>query len=618
MKKPDQEQPVARGKQSRSRAFMLLLFWLLAGAILGAARITSPSFALQGDVPLHYHLTRSFALSLTEGEWLPRWAGLLDGGRGDAVFTFYPPLYYWLSSGLVALLDIDSLNALKCVSFLSLALAGANAHLLTRELTDRKWSAEIGKRFILLAPAIWSTLAGLIFLTLPSYSLLALHRGFLPNALALSLLPLAVLGAHLLLTGKQYRRGLLLFALGFSAIILTHAITAYLCGLAIGLMALCYLSHVGWRGALRLAGGSVVVLALTAFFWGPQLTELNWVQVGLQVVQQDYRHYFLFADAASAGAYHQAWADLNFVASLVILAQTALTLTLGLACYWLLPRSHFTPLVRFSLALALLGLFIALPWSDLLWRHVPGLKFIQFPWRFQPFVALGAALCAATLCSGWASLKRRARITLFVALTWLVIANLLLTFLIARPPRSAQVDTAVTQRLKPSSAPPLTFEQANQLRQDDSLEFLAYTGNQIYFRPRGAELTFYPPVDQVGGLSIISGQGRVVSKQLRTARREFQIENEGPVRARLETYHYPNWVARLDGRIVATQAELESGLMLIDLPSGAHTLTLDFETQHRLSWWARVITIPAWLCFIGWIMGRKVFSRVSQSSAKQS
>ncbi len=87
--------------------------WLLAGLALGYARLASPAFGLQGDVPLHYHLARSFARSLSEGEWLPRWAGLLDGGRGDAAFTFYPPLYYWLSGGLAATLGLDVLTALS-------------------------------------------------------------------------------------------------------------------------------------------------------------------------------------------------------------------------------------------------------------------------------------------------------------------------------------------------------------------------------------------------------------------------------------------------------------------------------------------------------------------------
>ena len=38
---------------------------------------------------------------LPEGDPLPRWAGLLDGGRGDALFTFYPPLCYFASAVLM-------------------------------------------------------------------------------------------------------------------------------------------------------------------------------------------------------------------------------------------------------------------------------------------------------------------------------------------------------------------------------------------------------------------------------------------------------------------------------------------------------------------------------------
>src|SRR5262245_49207940 len=82
------------------QVFLVLTIWCAVALALVFVRITHPAFGIQGDLPLHYHITRSFVRSLAEGDPMPRWAGLLDGGYGDALFTFYPPLAYVISAAL--------------------------------------------------------------------------------------------------------------------------------------------------------------------------------------------------------------------------------------------------------------------------------------------------------------------------------------------------------------------------------------------------------------------------------------------------------------------------------------------------------------------------------------
>src|SRR5262245_17573456 len=85
---------------------LLFATWCFISALLLFSRITHPAFGIQGDLPIHYHYARSYERSFSEGEVFPRWAGLLDGGRGDALFTFYPPLSYLLSTALIKLLRV--------------------------------------------------------------------------------------------------------------------------------------------------------------------------------------------------------------------------------------------------------------------------------------------------------------------------------------------------------------------------------------------------------------------------------------------------------------------------------------------------------------------------------
>jgi hypothetical protein len=573
-----------RFKQSSlKRGAMLCLLWLSVSGLLTGARLSHPAFGLQGDLPSHYHLLRAFVQELTDGTLWPRWASLFDGGRGDAFFTFYPPLCYLLGALLIKLGGMSILAALKIITLLIPFLGQASAYLFARLFFAHRQSLIVALSYVLL----------------PAYSLITLHRAFLANGLALSLAPLALLGAHLILSGIRRRAGWMIFTLSFSLIILTHVITTYLCALAIGLLVLIRLPQVGWRGVARLAGAVGSAFALTAFFFWPQLIEMQWVQINLQTVQQDYRNYF---------SYRQAWAGLNTVASFITLAQTGLALLLSGLCWRRLSskqwRSERSTIIWFSLAVVALGLFLALPLSAFCWQYLPGLKFVQFPWRWQPFAALGCGLLAAAAWGEWPTLGRRLRVALMAATTWLIITNIILTISIARLREPSITRAQVDATLNATMLPTLTVAEGRQLQNENNLEFLPYVANQVYFRPHGADLNLYSPNAQPGGLTILDGRGRAITRELRGWRREFLIEADEPLHTRLETYRYPHWLVRLDGHELPTVAEPGSGLMLLDLPAGTHTLTLTFEVRSTTEWIARLISL-ATVLVIGWVFWRR-------------
>ncbi|HKX26513.1 MAG TPA: 6-pyruvoyl-tetrahydropterin synthase-related protein [Blastocatellia bacterium] len=601
----DNSTQISRRRRLGLGSGCLLLVWMLSAWLLTARRLTHPAFGIQGDLPLHYHFMRAFARSLAEGEWWPRWAGLLDGGRGDALFTFYPPLSYLIGAGLVRSWGLEVLTSIQLLTWGSLFLAQLSAYLLAREFFGRRRSLLVSLAYVLL----------------PAYPMIALNRGFLANALALGLAPLTLLGAHLLLTGDRVRRGRIIFALGFSAVILTHTITTLLCGLAVGLMAATSLtrSRTAWRGLRQLAGAGVLVSALTGFFLWPQLIEQSWVQLDLQIAQHSYRSYFLFAAAPDQSQYRLFWADLNQITSLITLAQTLTAACLGIVCGRALkskppPPEHVT-LVRFSLGLAILGFFISLPLSDPVWRYLPGFKFIQFPWRLQPLVGLACGLLAAASVDRWRLLNRHVRNLIAAVLTWLLIANGVFTTKLLAFTELGFTRAQVIKLLDPSGPAPSDHRETGSPLTEEESKQIGETANQIFYRPPGSDRQLYPAVDAPGGLTFISGQGRIVSQTLRNSYREFNLENEEPARVRIETYHYPHWVARLDGREVPIGVMRESGpqagLMTLELPAGSHRLTLSFEIRERSERWARAISLAAWLLFIAWI-ARQIASRVKR------
>lgn len=588
------------------RAALLLAAWLLVSLIISFARVTHPAFGLQGDMPLHYHITRSFARSFEEGDLLPRWAGLLDGGKGDAWFTFYPPLSYLFTVVLMKIFGVDVMTSLRSVSVLILIIAQASAYSFARAFFNRRSSL----------------VASLFYVALPALPLIGLKVCLFANAFALSLAPLAMLGAHHLLVGERRMRGLIIFALGASGIVLSHVITTYLCGVTIALMTLIYLPRAGWRGAARLAGASLLVFALTAFFLVPQQIEMRWARVDMQIARHDYRNYFLFAASRDDSLFRKTWANFNNGVSFLTLAEIALTFLFCVACLPILrKRNRMSAPVLLGFAIAAFVLTISLPWSDVIWRYLPGLKFIQFPWRFLPFVSLGCGLVVAAAYApqddnqnggqnSWRTLNPLYRAGVSLLLTWIVIANVVATWAIARIDEPGVTNEQVARLFDPPGLPKLTSEESKRLDVKDDWLYVAYTANHPYYRPNNSELDIYPPASQPGGLTLLSGGGRVVSQQLNIERRHFAVECEEPARARIETYNYPHWVARLDGHEIKIDVEPGTGLMMVDLPAGAHTLAVTFEPRNKIENWASRISLLTWMVFIAWVTRKTLYPRL--------
>jgi hypothetical protein len=352
------------------------------------------------------------------------------------------------------------------------------------------------------------------------------------------------------------------------------------------------------------------VFALTAFFLIPLLIEMKWVQLDLQVARHDYRDYFLFAKPQVDSKFRKDWANINSAISYVTLAQTALTFLFCLACLPLLrKRNRMKTPVILGFALAAFGLIISLPWSNVIWRLLPGLNFIQFPWRFLPLVSLGCGLVVAAARtpqennqSSWQALKPIYRAMISLLLSWVVIANVILLWAIVQTNKRDITSEQVTALFASPDVKKLPFEETRRLQDEENVLFIAYTANQFYFRPKDAELIIYPPVSQPGGLSILSGRGRIISQILNNERRQFVVECEEPVRARVETYHYPHWIARLNGREIKIDVEAGTGLMLIDLPAGTHNLMVTFEPRNQIEIWARRVSVLAWILFICWMV----------------
>jgi hypothetical protein len=539
------------------------------------------------------------------------WAGLLDGGRGDRFFAFYPRLFYWLAALPEVVLRLSPWGSLRLAILLVIFFNQVTAYCLARRFFGRWESGWVGLGYVLL----------------PGWAMIGLNRGFLPQSLGMGFLPLVMLGVVDLLGKERRTKGIGWLIVGLCGTAMTHVLSSYLAHLVIGVLGVWTLLgwlglqlRGGWRregelketGLVRLVVGVAWSAGLMAVVWLPLVQGLSEVQVGLQVARQEYRHYLLFAPAADGTAYRVAWAGFNDVASLVLLGQTALV---GLLWWGL--RQDAGPLGWLAdrgALLALVGLALAVPSMAWIWTVVPGLPYLQFPWRWQPVTALVAAIF---LVGVWRDRQRLVgwRGRLIFPLAGLLVLGLgtltvMLVGLWPRPDRQEGPDQGEVEKAVRLGwlegrrrVGPLSFEEGLRLQDAGKVEFLAYTANQVYFRPRRAETTLYGVVDRPGGLEVIAGEGVVEPLSQRLESREFRLVNRTAVEVRLSTYADPHWRAELNGAPLPISVEPTSGLMLIDVPAGSHRLTIKYRPPRG----------PLWISLIaGWIgllaIGKKAWA----------
>src|SRR5262249_28156115 len=154
-----------------------------------------------------------------------------------------------------------------------------------------------------------------------------------------------------------------------------------------------------------------------------------------------------------------------------------------------------------------------LPITEIFWRYTPGFKFVQFPWRFQPFVALGCGLLAATACEIWPTLNPKLRLITSAVLTWNVIAAAIFTLSLVRLDEPSITRAQIIDIRDAPIANPLTVKERRRLIKKKDTNQISYAANEFSYPPRGSNFIISPPATQPGGLSIVSGRGRVVSQE---------------------------------------------------------------------------------------------------------
>jgi hypothetical protein len=366
--------------------------WSELAAIAAAAFAVGIPFFFFGtpsghDVEFHLYSWLEVLGQWKHGILYPRWADLAHFGYGEPRFIFYPPASWMLGATLSAIVPWT----LAATVYIWVVLMAAGASML---VLARRWLAPRDALF-----------AALLYELNPKHLVIDYWRSAFAEMLAACLVPLLLL---LVLKAAEDNQPTM-FPLGMvlAAAWLTNAPAAVMIHYSLALLILFFAVR-EWSARLLLVGAGAVAIGagLASFYLLPAVYEQKWVNIG-EAVSAGSRPADNFLFIHTTDPDHDAF---NRIISWVAVLEMGVAFLGALtARIW---RRMDTQLWNALLLWGVCCGVLLFPVSLVLWKILPKLQFMQFPWRwllclsviFTIFVAVGlqrwwarALVCIASI-----------------------------------------------------------------------------------------------------------------------------------------------------------------------------------------------------------------------------
>lgn len=481
------------------------------------------------DVEFHLYSWLEVLGQWKHGILYPRWAALAHFGYGEPRFLFYPPASWTLGAALSAILPWTIASCIYI--WIVLMAAGIAMFVLARRWLDPR-------------DALF---AAVLYAVNPYHLVIVYWRSALAELLASCLVPLLLLfvlkatDAH----KNQWRRAIVPLALVLAASWLTNAPAAVMIHYSLALL----LVFFAWRqrsARLLVVGAGAVVLGacLAAFYLLPAIYEQRWIDIA-QAVSQGSRpgDNFLFVHTSDAD--HDAFN--RIVTWLAVMEIVVVCVAAWAAQQWReTRRSLWEALLAWAIACSVL----MFPITSVLWRVLPKLQFMQFPWRWL--------LCLSTIFTVFVTISvtsgmRRWR--------WRAAVCTISILIIVMAWRHAQAPW---------------WDSADDLRemQDNMVTGVGYEGVEEY-TPVGADPA---SVDKDARNVTVAGAAHAAIRVQRwdAESRSFTAEMSAADQLAVKLFRYPAWRVEVNGSVVETASRADSGQMLVPVSAGMNRVEIQF------------------------------------------
>ncbi len=535
----------SRGAGSAGRESVL---WAPLLAISATAFAVEIPFFFLGtpsghDVEFHLYSWLEVLAQWKQGIFFPRWAALAQFAYGEPRFVFYPPASWTLGALLSAIFPWTV--AASVYIWVVLVLAGVSMFVLARQWLCRR-------------EAIF---AAVLYAANPYHLVIVYWRSAFAELLASCLVPLLLL--LVLRAMDEGWRMMTPLALVLAAAWLTNAPAAVMIHYSFVLLAVFFAWQQRSPRVLAVAAGAIGLGAcLAAFYLLPAIYGQRWVNIA-EAVSQGSRPVDNFLFMHTTDADHDAF---NRIISWVALLEMAVV-AVGAAFAWRdkawreKNAAVWTTLVGWAAACSVLMFSV----TAVVWRTLPKLEFMQFPWRWLLCLSMIFALFVAVGMRRW----------------WMRSFVCVLAVLV------------IFAGWQHAQAP--WWDNAADLRemQDNMATGAGYEGVEEY-TPVGADPS---AIDKDARKVTVEGPARAAIRVLEwnAETRSFTAEMSEPDQLAVRLFSFPAWHVEVNGRAVETAAKPGTGQMLVPVEAGANRVEIRFTRT-----WDR--TVGGWVS-VGSLMG---------------
>ena len=486
---------------------IVIFIGCLAGRALMSKRI------MGGHDSLTY-ITRlaEYDDSVRYGIIAPRWAPQLGAGHGEPVWIFAPPLFQALCE--IVHLAGGSLIVSENITLLILLLfAGCVMYVI---------GSNIG-----------GPIGGIVAATALFFAPYILVDLFVRHAAAefcaFCFLPLMALALQRL-ANEQLNGSIGILAVGVASVGLAHngvlLMTFPIC-FAVALLLFLRRASAGLSAMIGLVTG----LGIAAWSWLPAMAErtyahLELLRVGFFAYAQ---HFIGISELAGIGR-----------SETFTLSAGPLLIVLACAGVFAASTHKRLEIVVFA-AIAVVGMLLSTAASAIVWKHVPLMQELAFPWRFLILPAVALPPCVASSARRWP------------AATVAIVALHAVMFLNQQRPKEYLVT-------RDADRSPARIAQ---------MGFLA--SSQDEFRPRWAEVLL--PFSPAAFDPPLAGRQLLYTPVDRT----YEVIVPKTMTVRLHTYYFPGWSVALDGDEIPIHPAPHVGLIEFPLAGGRHIVEARFR-----------------------------------------
>lgn len=546
--------------------YILLIFFLTSAVMYKQLMSNSFFLSMIGDAYTYTSWAWQFTQSLKEGILYPRWMPLFFWGYGSPSFILYSPLAFYL----VAFFNIFSnsiIVAINYTKFMSFFFSGIGIFFLTKEFYDKKIAF----------------FASFFYIVLPFNVFGYYVIGTFASTISLMWFSPILLFTHKFMKFKQTRY--LLYASAFyGGLISTHLLNAYMFSFV--LLAFTIIMNFIYMRPKNLIALPVVIgvgSLLSAAYLLPVIIERDFLNLNafLQGGGESYfSDFFLLPDLSNRYPSDHFWPYYRghlLIYTFFFLITTILFFRLAIKRRDNQHLKEAFPVNIFLLGTSLFSIFLTFGLSSFFWQSIPFFSYIQFPTRWLIITSFSVSLLSAAAFSFLLYKKKNINQILFVIFIFLTF--IIIDFKYIRLAPTLQESELLPPKILNSSLEHLpSWVDINRINKED---------------------------DETEKIIILEGKGEYKITSWLNVHRIIKFNAAQPLRIRIRTFNFPGWTAYLDGVQTSIKSEEGTGAIIVDVPSGQHTLELLFRDT-PIRFYSKIISVASFILLIFFLLYDKL------------